>query len=300
MLKRVKILTLPLMLATILTILAFPGCGGNGGGPEETIAGEFTAQELQGFLDDAILAVENANSYAFSMDMDMDVEVTGGPDAGKMGFSMKADGVYDMADDEMHMDLDMSIEGDIEGLDGDSQTMSADVYMLDNWMYMKMKITGLGEQWVKTPATEDMMEAYDLDIVNQQLAPLDSMVEIGFVKYESVGGTPCYVLEIIPNIEEMKEWLGEQQMGVGAGDWDELMQDMFKELDYRLWIAKDTKQLRKMKLTMNMEMNAEQAGASGDDFDKMTMNVNLEMEIKDYNKPVSINLPDDAEDAMEM
>jgi hypothetical protein len=300
MLKRVKILALPLMLAAIFTILAFPGCGGNGGGPEETVAGELTAQELQGLLDDALLAVENANSYAFSMDMDMDIEVTGGPDAGKMGLSMKADGVYDMADEEMQMDLDMSIEGDIEGLDGDSQTMSADVYMLDDWMYMKMKIAGLGEQWVKTPTTEDMMEAYDLDIVNQQLAPLESMVEIGFVKYESVGGTQCYVLEIIPDIEEMKEWLEEQQMGAGTGEWDELMQDMFKELDYRLWISKDTKQLRKLRLTMNVEMTAEQAGASEADFDKMTMDVNLEMEIKDYNKPVSINLPDEAEDAEEM
>jgi hypothetical protein len=298
MLKRTKNLALPLMLAAIFTILAFPGCGGNVGGPEETVAGELTEQELQGLLDDSLLVVENANSYEFSMDMDMDVEVTGGPDAGKMGLLMRADGVYDMADEEMQMDLDMSIEGDIEGLEGGSQTMSADVYMLDDWMYMKMKISGLGEQWFKTPAAEDMMEAYDLDIVNQQLAPLESMVEIGFVKYESVGGTQCYVLQIIPDVEGMKKWLEEQQMDVGIEEY--LMKDMFKELDYRVWIAKDTKQLRKLKLTMNMEMNAEQAGASEADFDKMTMDVNLEMEIKDYNKPVSIDLPDEAEDAEEM
>jgi hypothetical protein len=300
MLRRVKIMALPLILAAILMVLAFPGCGGNGAGSEETVAGELTKQELKDVLADSLLAIENADTYAFSMDMDMNIEVQGGSEAGKMEISMKADGVLDKADQEMQMDLDMSLEGDIEGMEGGSQVISAEMYMLDDWMYMKMKMAGMDEQWVKMPATEDVMGTSNLDMVDQQLAPLESMVDIEFVKYESVGGFQCYVFKIVPDIEGIKEWLEEQQMTAGTGEWDELVEDMFKELDYRLWVTKDTKQIRKMKMTMSLEMTSEQVGMSGADFDIMTLDVDLEMEIKDYNKPVSINLPDEAEDAIEM
>jgi hypothetical protein len=296
MLKREKILALPLMLAAILMVLAFPGCGEKAA---DDGAGELTEQELQGVLADSLLAIENADSYAFSMDMDMDGEVKGGPDAGKMEISMRAEGVFDMVDDEMQMDFDMSLEGDMEGMEG-SQEIFTSIYMLNDWIYMKMKITGLGEEWLKMPITEDVKEEYSLDMVNQQLAPLESIAEIVFVKYESVGGTQCYVLKITPDIEGMKEWLEGQQMTSGTGEWDELVADMFKELDYRLWVTKDTKQIRKLKLTMKLEMTAEQLGVSGTDFDTMTIDADLEMEIKDYNKPVSIDLPDEAEDAIEM
>ncbi len=299
MLKRVKFMALPLILAAILMVLAFPGCGEKAA-DDGAEAGELTEQELGDVLADSLLATENADTYAFSYDMDMDVEVKGGSEAGTMELSMRADGVIDMADEETQMDLDMSLEGDIEGMDGGSQVMSANVYMLDDWMYMKLKIAGMGEQWVKTPATEDVMGTYDLDIVDQQLAPLASIAQIEFVKYESVGGSQCYVLKIVPDIAGMKEWFTEQQMTPVTGEWDELMADMFKELDYRLWIDKDTKQIRKMKMTMILEMTAEQVGMSGEDFDTMTLDADLEMEIKNYNKPVSITLPDEAEDAIEM
>jgi hypothetical protein len=299
-LKRVKIMTLPLIMAAILMMLAFHGCGGNGAGPEETVAGELTEQELKDVLADSLLAIENVDTYAFSMDMDMNIEMKGGSEAGNMEISMKADAVADMADEEMQMDLDMSLEGDIEGMEGGSQVISAKMYILDGWMYMKMKMAEMEEQWLKMPATEDVMGTFNMDIANQQLSPLESMVEIGFVKYESVGGSQCYVLKIVPDTAGMKEWLEQQQMALETGEWDELVKDMFKELDYRLWVTKDTKQIRKMKMTMNLEMTSEQVGMSGTDFDIMTLDVDLEMEIKDYNKPVSITLPDEAEDAIEM
>jgi hypothetical protein len=300
MLKRVKIMALPLILAAILMMLAFPGCGGNGGGSEETVAGELTEQELRDVLADSLLATENADTYAFSMDIDMDIEVKGGSEAGKMEISMRADSVADMADEEMQMDLDMSLEGDIEGMEEGSQVISAEMYILDNWIYMKMKMAGMDEQWLKMPVTEDITEAYGLDMVNQQLAPLESIVQIGFVKYESVGGSQCYVLKIVPDVAGMKAWLEQQQIAAETAEWDELLANMFKELDYRLWITKDTKLIKKMEMSMSLEMTPEQAGMSGADFDIMTLDADLEMEIKDYNKPVSITLPDEAKDAIEM
>jgi hypothetical protein len=295
MFKRAKILALPLILAAILMVLSFPGCGGNG-------AGELTAQELQQVMSDSLLAVKNAASYGFSLDMDINAEATGGSQAGKMEISMRADGVTDMPDEEMQMNLEMSMDQDIPGEEGGSQEVSLVMYLLDDWIYMKMKMTGMDEQWVKTPATEDVKETFNMDIVSQQLAPLESMVEIEFVKYESVDSSQCYVLKIVPDVESMKDWLDQQQMTTETFDWSQMgnLEDIFKELSYTLWIAKDTNLMKKMKMAMSIEMSAEQAGASGSDFDTMSMDIGLEMTMQDYNEPVSIILPDEAENATEM
>jgi hypothetical protein len=297
MFKRVKFLALPLLLAAILAAPSLPGCGGNAGEMEGT-AGGLTAQELHQVVADAMEAVKNATSYKFSLDMDINAEAIGGSQAGKMGMSMENDGVTDIAANQMQIDMEMFVEQEGQG----SQSMSAKVYMLTDWMYMKMKISGMGEQWVKTPVTEEVREAYNLDMVNQQLAPLESMGEIKFLKYESVDGSQCYVLEIVPDLASMKEWLEQQQMTSDTFDWSKVenLGDIFKELSYTIWISKDTKLIKKMKMTMSLEMTPELAGVSETNFDKMTMDVEMGMTIKDYNKPISIVLPKEAENAVEI
>jgi hypothetical protein len=301
MFKRIKILTLPLLLAAILAAPSFSGCGEKAADTEGTAAGGLTTQELKQVMADAMSAVKNATSYGFSLDMDMNAEATGGSQAGKMGMTMKSSADADIAANNMKMDLKMSLESDIPGNEG-SQSVSAEIYMLTDWLYMKMKISGMGEQWLKTPVTEDVKQAYDLDMVNQQLAPLESMGEIKFVKYETVDGSKCYVLKIVPDMESMKDWLDQQQMTSGTFDWSQVenLGDIFKELSYTVWIAKDTKLMKKLKLAMSIEMTPELAGVSESDFDKMTMDIGLDMEIQNYNKPVSVILPDEAENATEM
>lgn len=301
MFKRLKILALPLLLAAILAAPSFSGCGEKAGETEGTAAGGLTTQELQQVVADSMSAVKNATSYGFSLDMDINAEATGGSQAGKMGMTIKSDGDADIAANNMKMNLDMSIDSSIPENEG-SQSVSAEIYMLTDWMYMKMDITGMGEKWYKTPVTDEVKQAYDLDMVSQQLAPLESMGEIKFVKYESVDGSQCYVLKIVPDLVSMKDWLEQQQMTTGTFDWSQVenLEDVFKELSYTVWIAKDTKLMKKLNMTMGIEMTPEQAGASESDFDKMTMNIELEMEIQKYNEPVTITLPDEAENATEM
>ncbi len=301
MFKRLKILALPLLLAAILAAPSFSGCGEKAGETEGTAAGGLTTQELQQVVADSLDVVENATSYGFSLDMDINAEATGGSQAGKMGMTIKSDGDADIAANNMKMNLDMSIDSSIPENEG-SQSVSAEIYMLTDWMYMKMDITGMGKKWYKTPVTDEAKQAYDLDMVSQQLAPLESMGEIKFVKYESVDGSQCYVLKIVPDLVSMKDWLEQQQMTTGTFDWSQVenLEDVFKELSYTVWIAKDTKLMKKLNMTMGIEMTPEQAGASESDFDKMTMDIEMDMEIQDYNEPVTITLPDEAENATEM
>jgi len=92
MFKRAKILALPLVLAAVLALLLFPGCGEKEAGPGETAAEGLTIQELQQVVADSVAEVKNATSYEFSLEMDMNVEIIGGSEAGKMALEMKSSG----------------------------------------------------------------------------------------------------------------------------------------------------------------------------------------------------------------
>jgi hypothetical protein len=228
----------------------------------------------------------------------MNMQAVGGSSPGTVSLSLRGDGQADIDANTMLMDMDMSLESDIEGMEF-SEEMSAEIYMLTDWMYAKVNIPGEGDQWGKTPVTEDMKEAYNLNIVDQQLEPLESMGEISFVKYESVDGSPCYVLDVIPDLDAMKEYLDTQELTAGQ-DWDMLLEDMFNELSYTVWVDTDTNLLKKISMVLDMDLTAEQFGADESEFDSMNLHMDLQMTLGDYNEPVDIDLPDEALDAEEM
>jgi hypothetical protein len=49
-----------------------------------------------------------------------------------------------------------------------------------------------------------------------------------------------------------------------------------------------------------MEITPEDVGATAEDFEKITMDMNIEETIHDYNQPVSVMLPPEALNATEM
>jgi len=305
MLKRVKIIVLPLLLAVIFAVLSLSGCGGNGAESDGTGAGgALNEQQAKQLVSDSMVAMKNVDSYLFSMDMKMTMEATGGSTPGKISATMKTDGAADIAAKKMKMGFEMSLdEITFEDQPEDiPKNVSAEMYMIEETLYMKMDMPEIGEQWVKMPFTEEMKKAYNLDMVEQQMTPLETASEIEFVKSEKVDGSDCYVLKIVPDMASMKDWFESQQMTSGAFDWSELenLQDVFKELSYTVWIAKDSKLMRKMNIDMLMEMNTEQFGAGDNEFDKMKMDINMEMKIGNLNEPVSIDLPEEAKDAPEM
>jgi len=285
------------LLAAILGVLSFAGCGGKPG--DDGNGGvELTQQELEQVIAESMVAYQDATTYGFTYDMEVNMEIVGGSSPGSMDMTMRGEGRADIDANTMLMDMDVSLESDIEGMEG-SEVMSAEIYLLTDWMYMKVEGTGLGEQWVKTPVTEDVKEAYNLNIVDQQLIPLESMGEIKFIKYESVDGSQCYVLDVVPDVDAMKDYLDTQELTSGQ-DWDMLIEDMFNELSYKVWVDTETRLLKRISMVMDMDMTPGQVGAEESDFDFIVMHLELQMTLGDYNEPVTIDLPDEALDAEEM
>ena len=191
---------------------------------------------------------------------------------------------------------------DMAGMGEESQDMTMEMYMLDDDMYMKMDVPGMGEEWMKMPATDASMAEFNLDMVGDQLALLESYGEIEYLRDENIDGSECYVLQMFPDLAAIMDWVGDQGLADLGLDWDDLdnIDDMFDEISYIIWIDKDTKYIKKMTVSMLMKMSGEDFDDLGGAFGEVTMEVSMDLEMYDHNEPVNIVLPEEAENAMDM
>lgn len=284
-LKRILILSLALILS-----FTFAGCA----------QGESAETDVGQILANSAIATAEADTCKFDMNMLIDMEVVGEPQPTDMAMVADITAVVSNISQEMQMTMDMTM--DIAGQAEEDMTMdmSMEVYVVGEWMYMKLDIPMLGEQWMKMRLTEELWEEQNL--LEQQMQLLTAPVETNLMGTEEVSGTACYVVEITPNMETFSNWLSQQQAaGMEDMDWEELdLADLFKELSYKCWIAKDGYLLMKAEIYLLMEITPKDVEAAEGEFEKMTMDMNMEMKLYDYNQKVSIELPPEASGATEM
>lgn len=247
-------------------------------------------------IDRIIENVASAQYDTVKMDMDMamTVEIIGGPQEGEISMTGSGTGAMDMVNREIQMTMNMSMDIPQIG----TQTMVSKTYLVGGWMYSGVEIPEFGEQWFKQEAMPGMWEQQSQ--LEQQLAFLKSAVEVKTLPDQAVDGTDCYVFEVVPSVEALGELLNQQasSTGIDFGQMD--LTDLFEDMKVTEWIAKDSYQVLKSEVYMRMQMQPEDIGATGDDFDKMVMDMNMTMRSYDYNQPVSIDLPAEALDAQEM
>jgi hypothetical protein len=277
--KRVLLLALSLAL-----VLSFVLVGCDQGLPQEEV-------------DRIVENVANARFDSLKMDMDMTInmKVVGGSDPGEMTMWGGGTAVVDMANREMQMAMDMTMDIPELGV----QTITTEYYLVGEWMYTSFDIPELGKQWMKTEARPGMWEQRNQ--LEQQIEFLKSAVEIKSLTDQTVDGTNCYVFEVVPSVEALGELLSQQSSAMGGMDYSHLdLADLFEEMRVKEWIAKDSYQVLKTELYMRMQMTPEDVGATEADFDKMVMDMEMTVRLYDYNQPVSIVLPPEAADAIEM
>jgi hypothetical protein len=223
------------------------------------------------------------------------MEATGGTDPVEMAMAGGGTGVMDMVNRAMQMTMNISV--DIPELG--EQTMVSKVYLVGEWMYTGVEIPELGEQWFKMEVMPGVWEQQNQ--LEQQIAFLKSAVKIKSLPDQAVDGTDCYVFEVVPSVEALGDLLAQQSSAMGGMDFSHLdLAGLFEEMTVKEWIARDSYQVAKTEVYMCMQMRPEDVGATGADFDKMLVDINMTMRSYDYNQPVSIVLPDGALDAEEM
>ncbi|HEY78099.1 MAG TPA: hypothetical protein G4O09_03190 [Dehalococcoidia bacterium] len=278
-------IVLAISLALTLSLAAF-GCG----------EGELTQEDIERIVADATTANAAVNTVSFDMEMEMLMDITTPDGPVQMTMVSNGTGTVDQANQKMKILMDMTM--DIPELG--QQDMDMEMYATGGWMYMKMDIPGLGERWVKMPLTEEMWQSQSQ--FEQQVELLRTAREVTFHGSETVNGTACYVVEIVPDMAVLFDIISQQQMpgmedmsmaGLDMGDW-------FKDFSIKLWVAKDSYLMMKAEEYLLMEITAGDLRGSEDDSGKMTMDANITMTCYDYNEDVFIELPEEALEAAEI
>jgi hypothetical protein len=295
----IKLIPIALILVMLISLSVATGCSDDQADKSE----EFTKEELAQIVADSNQAIYEVESYKMKMNMDASMEISGGDEEGTMNMNMTADSVVDQKNMEMQMVMAMKMDMDMDELGDGPMDMDMDMEMcvVDDYVYMKADLFGTGEEWIKMPATDDVMSMYDLNMVEQQLAPLESLVEATFLRYETYDGSECYVIELVPDMGAMMDWLNDQDMtGVefGLDDLDKL-NDMFQNLSYTCWIDKETKYMKKVTAHIVMKMSADDFDETDYGMGTLIMDMTMNMEMSNYNEPVTIILPEEAQEATE-
>jgi hypothetical protein len=173
------------------------------------------------------------------------------------------------------------------------------MYSLDNSVYMLIEVPGTSPQWMKT----------DTSIINwETMNQVESHIEllkgaqIEITGSESVNGTECYVLQLEPDINQLWQILMQQISITGQEIPDiekEALMEILDDFSVQQWVAKDTYFLRKAKIDMNMTTTSEELGSSNEE-GMVKISISMDLYMHDYNQPVSIILPPEAEKAIEM
>jgi len=251
----------------IIFVLIFSGCMGEQKGvlPKEGVSSTIglTAEQIR---DKSVEAMDNVHSYAFDMDIKISIE-----EQGMRSMDMTGNGRVDLKNKRMHSKIDVGMMG---------MTISTETYLIDNMQYIMLPTMG----WVKNETEANIWEKENL--VKSQKDLMEG-IEVKLLGSENINGIDCYIIEMKPNKEEILQLFG-QQMGDTSGISSAEIGEMIRSTELKEWIAKDTFLVRRSMADMQMETKGK------------TLNIEMTIDIYDYNKDMNIELPEEAKNAQDI
>jgi len=277
-----KILSMSLVL---VMVLSFAACAKE---VEEELP---SAQEI---VDGVIASLEDIRTGQFDMDMTMDMAGEAEGETFEATMLMDSSGALDVENRQIRMDMTMSM-----AMPGEPEMeMGMEMYLIGDMMYMLMEIPEMGPMWMKSEVPEGTWE--QMSQIESQAELLEA-AQVEVIGSETVGGVDCYVLQLIPDMEQL--WQMTMQQAQLAGEMpavsEEFIQEMFRSFSIKQWVAKDTYFLTKAEINMAVELTPEAMGFPEEE-GVLTMDIAMDFLAYNYNQPVSIVLPPEAEEAVEM
>lgn len=289
-LKRILVVfaVLAVALAVALPLVIYGG--------EEPAAPEekMTAEEIR---DAVVEAAGNITTVQYDMDMDMSF-------SGEMTMpATMSDIVMSGIVDEVNQEMKMSMTLDLPPEQGGPMEM--EMYVVADVMYQQIPIPGMPAIWGKLELPEEYWE--EASVIGRAIELLES-AQAELLGTEGVGGTDCYLLKVEPDVEKLWEKMMQQIAMFGVveeamlamSDLEEF-EEMVESFSVKEWVAKDTFFLMKDETQMTMVMGPEAMNLPlGEEEFEVTMDMEVSTEYWNYNQPVSIELPAEAEEAVEM
>jgi hypothetical protein len=276
---KAKILAVVLLLAALL--LSGSACGGKGleMSAEEIIAAAMAAEaEIESYQFNAVVdikAVDEVEKYTMT-------------------------GIIDEPNRELYIGLQMSM------IMPEPMEMDTEMYILGDWAYTGGEVDGLGTPWRKVRLTEELWGQVSRQVLRASSTSDLSLIMNSFegVSMELLGtevmeGVECYKLSVTPDLGNWSATFLDQpgwdliidQQGLEYMDPDlieEALKELITDLSNTYWIAKDT--YFTVKAIGNTTMTILLA----------TVDIDSTMLKSHINELVTIELPPEAEDAVEV
>jgi len=252
---------------------------------------EFTDQEIAA---NSISATAKMNSFKFDIDSSMSFTLPTEGTTTTMSMKQTATSAVNISEKQMDIAMNMVMEIPNQG----TQNVTAEIYLVDGWMYMKANVPGVGDQWTKMKLTDELWAMQSK--FSSMTDFLKSPVGLESTGSEKINGIDCYVLNVVPDIASLTSWMESQiqsgQTGIDLNGLD--MSKILQNFTVKEWIAKDSFLVVKQQIGIKLDMSSLDSGNSiGANQMKMEMNVTLTF--YDYGKPVIIQLPPEALNAKE-
>ena len=279
---RKKILSMSLVL---VMVLSFPACAGE----------RVELSSAQEIVDGVIESLDDIRTVQFDMDMTMDMAGEAEGETFEATMVMDSSGALDLDNRQMRMDMTMYMampgEPDVE--------MAMEIYLIGDMMYMLIEVPGMGPTWMKAEMPEGSWE--QMSQVQSQVELLEA-AQVEVIGSEKVRGVDCYVLQLTPDMAQLWQ-LAMQQAEVIETEMpavsEEFVKEMFRSFSVKQWIAKDTYFLTKAEIDMVVELTPEAMGLPGEE-GMLAMDIAIAFLAYNYNQAVSIVLPPEAEEAIEV
>ena len=273
-----KILTMSLILVMVLSLT--------------TCAKEPSAQEI---VDSVIDSMDEIRTYQYDMDTTVDMTFESEGEASVSTFAQHYSCTLDNENRQVRMDI--TIES-IPEIGQPEIVWGGEIYIIDGMMYSKPKTPGEEPTWVKQEVSEEWWEESQqsqqmgMGLVEYQIELLEA-AQVEVVGSERIDGTDCYVLEVTPDLERLWKLYNNLIAQEAYDATEEYLQEVFRSFSVKQWIAKDTYFLTKTEIDMSAEFPPETPGPSAIDIAMVLLAYN-------YNETVSIELPPEAEEAIEI
>ena len=283
MLRRIVAMSLVLVV-----VFSFAACAG-GPSAQEIIAG-------------VTESLDDITSHQFDMDMTMDIAGEAEGEAFEMTMTTGFSGALDLENRQMRADITMSMA--LLGEDEMEMEMGMEMYIIDDMGYVMTDMLGMEPTWMKSEISEaDWGEVSEgVGLAESQLELLQG-AQVEVIGSEKVKGIDCYVLQLTPDMGQLWQTVMEQAEVAGEEilpEVDEIfLEEVFRSFSVKQWVAKDTYFITKAEIDMVMELTPEAMGFPEEE-GEMTMNITISYLAYDYNEPVSIELPPEALEALDV
>jgi hypothetical protein len=244
----------------------------------------------------SVTMAKDIQTLKFDMDFEMVFGLGMGENAETMNMHETAKAAVNVPDKKMAMTMDMLMDIAQE----EPQNMSAEIYLVDGWMYMKANVPEMGEQWSKMELTDELWAQQSQ--ISSMTDFLKSPLNLESAEVETIRGIDCYVLNISPNEETLANWMaGQMQSGEGDFSPDDMgISQMFQNFTVKEWIAKDTYLPVRQQIAMKFDRASVEPQATPNLLDQMAMEIKATIDYYDYNQAVNIQLPPEALNAQEL